>query len=99
MNRIFFHPQAFSELNDSALYLERQSSGLGEEFLAAIDISVRLLAQFPDTWPCVRNDIRRIIVPRFLYNIFYRIRPDDTIEIIAIMHPKRKPFNFIGRVE
>jgi len=99
MNRISFHPQAFSELNDSALYLERQASGLGEEFLSAVELAIRLLEQFPDAWPCVRNEIRRVMVPRFLYNIFYRIRPDGTIQIIAIMHPKRKPFNFIQRIE
>ena len=98
MDHIFFHPKALAELNDAALYLNAQSPELGDEFLNAVEQSVWIVSRFPDTWPCVRNDIRRIIVTRFHYNIFYRLRPNATVEIIAVMHPKRKPFNFLDRV-
>ena len=98
MDRVSFHPKASAELNESALYFDRQSAGLGDEFMDELEDAIRMVAQFPDTWPCVRNDIRRIIVPRFQYNIFYRLRPDTTVEILAVMHPKRKPFNFLDRV-
>ena len=98
MNKVSFHPQAAVELNEAALYLEEQSPGLGSDFLDTAESSVKLITIFPFAWTEVRSNIRRMIMPRFLYCIFYRLQPDGTIEILAVMHPHRDPFTFMNRV-
>ena len=98
MTPVLFHSKALAELDEVVLYLNQQQPDLGDEFLDSVEQSIDIIARFPDTWPCVRKDLRRILVPRFHYSIFYRLTRHDTIEIIAVMHPKRRPFNFRDRL-
>ena len=97
MGKLKFHPKAFAELNSATIYLNRESPGLGEIFLTDFEKSLRLLQAFPETWPFVIRNIRRLSVPRFHYSIFYRFLDDGIIEVLAVTHAKRKPFNFLDR--
>jgi hypothetical protein len=65
-------------------------SGLGSEFLEAIDKMVKGIAENPERFPIVRKGIRRAVLPRFPYSIFYRI-VSGHIVVIACFHGKRNP--------
>jgi plasmid stabilization system protein ParE len=95
---VTFHPAAVQEVNEIIEYLNEQSSNLGNEFVDELKRSENFLRDFPDTWPCIRNNIRRLKVSRFSYNVFYHIIDDGNIEILTVMHFRRKPFNFLDRL-
>ena len=98
MAKVFIHSDALAEINKSALYLDEQSPDMGDDFLDEVEKSVKLISRFPDTWACVRGKIRRLIITRYHYNIFYRIVSDGSVQIISVEHGRKKPFTFLDRL-
>ncbi len=88
--KIAFLPAAQAELDEAFSWYEEQAIGLGYEFLNEIDQSLRLIASFPELQICVDSKVRRCLVNRFPYGLFYGISK-DTIIVIAVAHLKRKP--------
>lgn len=66
--------------------------GLGDEFLADVEKVVHTLEQFPEIGPIAHRELRRSLLDRFPYSIYYRLlRAETTIEIRACVHQKRHP--------
>ncbi len=87
---ITFLPAAQAELDDAFSWYEEQAVGLGYESLDELDQALRLIVTFPELQPLVSEKIRRCLVNRFPYGIFYGMAL-DTIVVVAIAHLKRKP--------
>lgn len=69
---IEIHPEASNELEYAKLWYENQSGGLGDEFLDEIDRAIDKIEQWPEAWTPYWQDVRRILVHRFPYVIYYR---------------------------
>ena len=54
-------------------YYEEQSKGLGEVFLGAVDSSFVAIERYPEMFARIHGEVRRALVSRFPYGIFYRI--------------------------
>ncbi len=98
MKRPVFRPQARRELRAAARWYERQESGLGERFLAAIAEVVDRIAEHPGLFPRWRDDrpFRRAVVDRFPYLVFY-VDLDDRVRVLAIAHARRRPGYWLRR--
>ena len=90
MSRVLFRPAAAAELDEAYRWYEHQRSGLGDQFLAAVDDLVDRLGQNPVAFPVVHRDRRRAVVRRFPYSLIYRAIGDDVI-VLACFHGKRNP--------
>jgi plasmid stabilization system protein ParE len=55
-----------------------------------VDETVARIVKNPRVFPVVLNDIRRAIVKRFPYAIYYEIRENELL-VLAIFHSKRDP--------
>ena len=97
MKNVIFHPLAEHELIDATAYYEEQKPGLGLEFLEEVKEAVNFLMLYPEAGSTVRSSVRRVILPKFSYSLFYRIIEDDQIRILAIAHHKRKPQYWVDR--
>ena len=65
---------------------------LGDEFLADVEKVVQTLARFPEIGPTAHRELRRALLDRFPYSLYYRLLPAvTTIEIRACVHQKRHP--------
>jgi plasmid stabilization system protein ParE len=95
--KIVFLSPAQAELDDAFSWYEEQAVGLGYEFLNELDLALRLVATFPELQPQISKKIRRCLVNRFPYGIYYGIK-DGTIVVIAVAHLKRKPAYWITRM-
>lgn len=82
----WFHPAFQEELIAAARYYNRQSPGLGAQFLSAAEA----VAAAPNRWPVRRLNIRTFRVTRFPYTIRYRLRA-DSLEFLGITHGARRP--------
>lgn len=71
-------------------WYEAQSLGLGEEFLAAVDLQLKRLEQAPLLYPEIIPGVRRALLPRFPYGVFYTVRK-DLVHILAVIHHARNP--------
>lgn len=80
--------QAAGEFKEASRWYESEQAGLGREFALAVDAALRLAAESPRRYPQVHNDIRRILVKRFPYGVFYRIVRSEVI-VLAIIHLRR----------
>lgn len=71
-------------------WYEQQRAGLGEEFLAAVNTSFGAIQEYPEMFARVHGEIRRAIVSRFPYAVFYRIEPKRLV-VLAVLHMARDP--------
>ena len=82
---------AFFEIEDAKEYYNLQNSTLGDTFKNDIKRSIESIKKFPNLYPNITNDMRRCLLHRFPYSIFYAIT-DNTILILSVAHQHRKPF-------
>ncbi|MBC5794978.1 MAG: type II toxin-antitoxin system RelE/ParE family toxin [Sphaerospermopsis sp.] len=97
MITVIFHPWAEQELTDAINYYEQQKTGLGLEYLEAVEQVVNCLMYYPEIGAKVRGSIRRLVIPKFPYALLYRVLEEEKIRILAVAHHKRKPFYWSKR--
>jgi plasmid stabilization system protein ParE len=87
---VLTRPAAAAEIEAAYRWYEKEREGLGSEFLEAVDKMVNAIAENPERFSAVRNDLRRAVLRRFPYSIFYRI-VSGRVVVIACFHGKRNP--------
>lgn len=95
-------PEASAELGEAALWYEQQRSGLGTEFLEAIDAALEFIARFPHAGTPVPDlppelPVRRVPVRRFPFYVVY-LELSDVIRVLAFAHDRRSPGYWHSRV-
>jgi plasmid stabilization system protein ParE len=93
---VLLHPEAEGEFRDAILWYEHQRKGLGLEFVLCIDEAIERIRRSPETYPKVHKAIRRIVVRRFPFALFYEIVGSD-IRVLAIFHSRRDPSRWKSR--
>lgn len=90
MKRLRLTPEAERDLDESHLWYHRQAPRLAVDFLAAVNASLASIQRHPEAYALVDRTIRRALVRRFPYAIFYEV---ETAEIVvyAIFHGARDP--------
>jgi toxin ParE1/3/4 len=71
-------------------WYEAQRAGLGEEFLAAARSSFQSIQSHPEMHALVHGDLRRIVLSRFPYAVFYTVQPRRVL-VLAVLHTARDP--------
>jgi len=71
-------------------YYEEQTRGLGEQFLGAVDASFGAIERYPEMFARVHGEVRRALVSRFPYGIFYRVESKRVV-VLAVLHTARDP--------
>jgi toxin ParE1/3/4 len=56
--RVRFRPQAQAELEEARAWYEARLSGLGRDFVEAVDASVGRIAEMPQAFSPLRSDVR-----------------------------------------
>jgi plasmid stabilization system protein ParE len=97
-----FHSDAAEEyLAATRYYLDRASPLVAASFVAEIEAAIQILLTSPMTWPIIEEpQIRRYLLRRFPYSIYYRWESDqDRVSIYALMHFNQRPGYWRGRVD
>lgn len=95
--RLTFHVEADAEVTEAARYYELQVEDLGVSFLEELDAALDRIIAHPKASPLVGRDVRRAVLRRFPYSVFYAIE-SDRIWIIAVAHQKRRPNYWLDRL-
>jgi len=90
MKSFQFHPAALEEADNAALFYKDQQPGLEKRFLEALEDAIYRIRRNPLLYRKIDGEIRKCRLLRFPYGVIYRFR-NDRIEIIAVMHLRRKP--------
>ncbi len=91
-----FVDEALAEFIDAGRYYNQRVPGLGDEFVDEIEAGIEVILRGPDVWRIVEDDVRRYLVKRFPYGIYYTIE-DGVVLIWAIKHLHRHPDYWKGR--
>ncbi|MFK7790752.1 MAG: type II toxin-antitoxin system RelE/ParE family toxin [Phycisphaeraceae bacterium] len=92
--------QAVQDLHDAAKWYESQSDGLGREFVSQVDLAMNSACLMPLRFPEVHDGIRRTLVKRFPYGVYFRCETEtNRVIVFAIMHLHRDPKRWQTRNE
>jgi plasmid stabilization system protein ParE len=96
--RLIYHPDAEAELLDAIRFYTHRVRGLGSRFLSDFELAIKTISEAPDRWPVVESDVRRYVMRRFPYGIYYRIDGDD-LRILVVKHHSRHPDYWTYRLD
>jgi plasmid stabilization system protein ParE len=88
--------EAEADLEEDALWYEQQA-GLGAALVAEVRDVLRRLSATQEMHQKVLRDVRRALVKRFPYSVFYRVY-NDRVEVLAVFHNRRDPSVWQSRV-
>jgi len=92
---IILKDTAKSEIDESFLYYEIQLQNLGNQFAQSVSESFDKIQSNPFSFPVVYRDIRRSIVKRFPFVIYFSIDiSTNEITIISVFHTSRNSANW-----
>jgi toxin ParE1/3/4 len=89
--RIEYHPAVEEELRQIRDYYNQSSPGLGDDFIAAFEKQVLEIAKQPGRWMIVVRDLRRCLMCRFPFIIYFRQVDPETIRITVVKHSRGHP--------
>lgn len=95
--RLIHHPDAAKELIEAARYYESRVATLGLQFLNEADHSVAIILESPERWRVIEGGVRRYLMPRFPYAIYYRDFPDH-LHLLAFKHHSQHPDYWLYRI-
>jgi len=93
---LIIRPEAEAELGEAFEWYESRVQGLGAEFLLAIEATLASIARNPLQHPLVHMTVRRALLRRFPYEIFF-VLGGHHIVILAVFHAKRNPKQWADR--
>ena len=85
------------DLLEAQEWYEARRPGLGDDFRLTIDGLPRRIANKPLAYPVVYHEIRRAVVRRFPYLLYFMVR-QDIVTVVACLHSKRSPRRLRTRV-
>jgi plasmid stabilization system protein ParE len=71
--------------------------GLGSDFLDQLDYLLERIASAPFQFPEIHPNIRRGLLKRFPYSVYFSA-DEEQVEIIAVLHQRRHPDTWRGRM-
>lgn len=97
-----FDPAAEEELDAAHDWYERESPGVGAEFVIEVRQAAKQAADWPgiglpEEVPGTSREIRRAVVQRFPYGVVYLVL-DDILWVVAVAHHRRRPGYWHDRV-
>ncbi len=87
---LIVRPEAEQDIEEAFGWYEDRISGLGQEFLRSIDAAFAQLSRSPGTYPAIYRNIRRVLIRRFPFGVFYFIS-EEKIIVLAVLHARRDP--------
>ena len=87
---LIIRPEAELDLADTFAWYEEQAKGFGTSFLDAAEEILERVQANPRLYPIVHKSVRRALMRRFPYAVFY-VETNDSITILSVMHGKRDP--------
>ena len=95
--RVEFLAGADADLQEVFNRFEDYRDGFGVEFLTVVDAYLARIAAFPEIAPIYLEDVRRQVMQRFPYGIFYEPQP-TRILVTAILDLRQDERHIVRRL-
>ncbi len=91
-----FRAEAASDVVLAREWYDGQRPGLGDDFVLALERVVGLVSELPEAFPEIAVGLRRALLGRFPYAVYYRL-DGDLVDVIACLHTRRSPSRWRSR--
>ena len=88
---------AEADLADAVAWYQLAGKGLEQEFIRAFDARLAVICRNPAQYPIVFQRVRRALLRKFPYGIFYFV-VDDAVVVFACFHTSRNPQDWQSRI-
>ncbi|BFM40213.1 type II toxin-antitoxin system RelE/ParE family toxin [Synechocystis sp. LKSZ1] len=95
--KLIIRPDAELDIQEAFEWYEAQILGLGSEFVRAVDACLSSVGRNPLTYSVIYKQVRRALIRRFPYGIFY-VLEKDCVVVIACFHSKQNPKSWKTRL-
>lgn len=95
--RYEFHPEALQDYQEAVDWYARRGPALARRFITAVEDAVWRVAETPERWRIIEEDVRRCLTRVFPYGVLYTIEAEFVL-IVAVMHCSREPGYWKRRV-
>jgi len=85
---------AEAELEQAKAWYNLNSPNLGDAFVTAFEDAAQAIAEGPFRWQRYHKDVRRYVMNRFPYIIYFDLREangEQTVRILRVVHASRDP--------
>ena len=96
MPSVIFTQAARAELIEAQNWYEGEATGLGRRFRQTVDALIERITDNPLRFPIVFKNVRRALLRRFPYSLFFVVE-DDALIVIACFHASRNPLRWQKR--
>ncbi len=97
IRRLEFRPEASADVAGAFSYYQAQRPGLGWLFFEELHRTTDFIEAFPESCPIVHADLRRALVHRFPYAVYYQLS-DELLVVRAVLNTRQNPDTLAGRV-
>ena len=80
--------EVVNDLSAAADWYNDQRAGLGDEFVQAAFAAIDELAERPTWFPVVRKHVRRALMKRFPYAIYFKVER-SAVTVFVVVHTAR----------
>jgi toxin ParE1/3/4 len=87
---VVLRPEARAEFDEAFDWYEQRRPGLGVDFVAQIQEVFDRISTTPELYAQIFRDVRRGVVRRFPYSVFYKIESRQVV-VLAVFHSNRDP--------
>lgn len=95
---IRFRTEAASDVVLARDWYDAQRPGLGNDFVRALERVIHLVSELPQAFPEVAVGLRRALLGRFPYALYYRLE-GDVVDVIGCLHTRQSPTRWRSRGE
>ena len=90
-----FLPEALEDLITNQRRYSSREPGLEKDFAEVIEAAIKRILNDPSPFPCVYGPVRRLVVRRFPYALYFR-EVGDEILVLAV-HGRQNPRRWQAR--
>jgi plasmid stabilization system protein ParE len=94
--QLVIRPAAESDVAEAYEWYEERRQGLGDDLLLSVEATLAAICERPASFPIVHQDIRRALIRRFPFGVFYILDKTKLI-VLAVFHARRDPKQWQSR--
>jgi toxin ParE1/3/4 len=88
--RLLLEPEAEAEFLEAGRWYAARNPAIADAFRSSVQRTLEAVERAPRQFPIALRDIRKALVQRFPYVVYYVVL-SDVISVIAIIHGRRDP--------
>ena len=93
---VTFRPQARDDIDSALSWYGDERPALALAFAESLDAVIERISETPLQFPAVHGEVRRALLGRFPYAVFFVMVPDQ-IHVLGVLHLHRNPDTRKGR--